>query len=191
MSKQNTVKPFIVLSGPSGSGKSTLLKRALEFYGPDKLRTTVSYTTRPPRGREKDSKDYYYVNEERFLELIQQNFFMEWAIVYGYYYGTAMDQVLSHWQQGCAIIKDCDLQGAENIKKCFPQAVRVFITAPSLQALKERVSKREENTDTEMNVRIKAAEEEIKQASRFEHQIINEDISKSLEKLKKIIDNCV
>ena len=191
MSKEKTTNSFIVLSGPSGSGKSTLLKQALDFYGPDKLRTTVSHTTRPPRGREKDSKDYYYVSEERFLELIKQKFFMEWAVVYGHHYGTAMDQVLSHWQQGCAIIKDCDLQGAGSIKKCFPQAVRVFITVPSLQVLKERVSKREENTDTEMSVRIKAAEEEIKQASRFEHQIINEDISKSLEKLKKIIDSCI
>lgn len=190
MSKEKT-KPFIVLSGPSGSGKSTLLKQVLEFYGPDKIKTTISYTTRPPRGREKDSKDYYYVSKERFLELVEQNFFMEWAIVYGHYYGTAMDQVLSHWQQGCAIIKDCDLQGAENIKKCFPQALRIFITAPSLQTLKDRVSKREENTDTEMSIRIRAAEEEIKQASSFDHQIVNEDLSKSLEKLKKIIDNYI
>ncbi len=191
MNKRKTAKPFIVLSGPSGSGKSTLLKRVLELYGSDKLRTTVSYTTRPPRGREKDSKDYYYVSEKRFLELAEQNFFMEWARVYEHYYGTAMDQVLSHWQQECAIIKDCDLQGAENIKKCFPQALRVFIQPPSLLTLKNRVSKREENTDKEMNIRIKAAEEEMKQAHSFDYQIVNEDLLETVNKLKIIIDNYI
>lgn len=191
MNKKKAVKPFIVLSGPSGSGKSTLLKRILELYGPDKIRTTISYTTRPPRGREKDSKDYYYVSEERFLELTKQNFFVEWARVYGHYYGTAMDQVLSHWQQGCAIIKDCDLQGAGNIKKYFPQALRIFIQVPSLLTLKDRVSKREENTDKEMNIRIKAAEEELKQAHSFDYQIVNENLLETIDKLKKIIDNYI
>ena len=191
MNKKKAVKPFIVLSGPSGSGKSTLLKRILELYGPDKIRTTISYTTRPPRGREKDSKDYYYVSEERFLELTKQNFFVEWARVYGHYYGTAMDQVLSHWRQGCAIIKDCDLQGAGNIKKCFPQALRIFVQVPSLLTLKDRVSKREENTDKEMNIRIKAAEEELKQAHSFDYQIVNENLLETIDKLKKIIDNYI
>ena len=182
---------FIVLSGPSGSGKSTLLKLVLKLYKPDQLKTLISYTTRPPRGKEQNFQDYYYVSREQFFKLVNQNFFVEWASVYGHYYGTAMDQVMEHWKKGIAIIKDCDLQGAQNIKKRFPQTLRIFIQAPSMKDLKDRVSKREENTNQEMNVRIQAAPKEIQQAHHFEHQIINENLPETLKKLKTLIDSYI
>ena len=183
-------KPIVVLAGPSGCGKSTLLKELLRLYG-TRASATVSYTTRRLRGQERDSKDYHYVSQEKFKDLVKKNFFVEWACVYGCYYGTSRAQLLEHWRKGRMIIKDYDLQGADLIKKHFPQALRIFILPPSLSALKQRISQRKENTPQEIQQRLKAAKEEILRASQFDCQIANINLKETTKKLKQVIDKYV
>ena len=185
---QNNKKKIIILTGPSGAGKSTLVKGLLGLFGAKVMACTVSYTTRPLRGKEQASLDYHFVSEKKFLDLQKQGFFAEWAKVYGHYYGTSNKEIQKHWQAGRAIIKDLDLQGAKAIKKLYPQALRVFVAPPSLKELAHRIQKRQENTDKEIKSRIQEAQEEIQQSTHFEQRVENKDFEKTLQNLKKIIE---
>ena len=181
-------KPLIILSGPSGVGKSTMVKEILSIYGPKKMGTTITYTTRPPRGSEQEGRDYYFISEEKFVSLKLKNFFAEWAFVYNYYYGTALEQIDRHWKADRAIIKDFDLKGADTIKKLYPHTMRVFIFPPSIEELIHRVYKRSENKEEDIEVRIKQAEREMEQGSQFDHQLENINLPETVEKLKKVIE---
>lgn len=152
------------------------------------MATTVSYTTRPPRGEEKEGRDYHFVSKERFLALKEQYFFAEWAYVYNYYYATAVEQIERYWAEDKAIIKDLDLRGADQIKKNYPQALRVFIAPPSVEELVHRVRKRQENSREELKVRIEQALNEMEHGNSFDHYLANVDIQETIKKLKKIID---
>ena len=181
-------KALIVVCGPSGAGKSTMIREMLSLYGPKVMATTVSYTTRPPRGEEMEGCDYHFVSEEQFLVLKEKHFFAEWAYVYNYYYATAVEQIEGHWAEGKAIIKDIDLQGADQIKKLYPQAMRVFISPPSVEELALRMHKRKENSMEELEVRIGQAKKEMEQIAQFDHHLENVDLQETIKKLKKVID---
>ena len=181
-------RAFIVISGPSGTGKSTIVREILSFYGSDKMGKTVSYTSRLPRGSEREGCEYHFVSKKQFSLLKEQSFFAEWACVYGHYYGTAIEQINQLWNKGKAIIKDFDLQGAEAIKKLYPQTLRVFIHPPSLEELESRVYNRKENEKEDMEMRMKQAKVEIQQASLFDYQLKNVNLSETVGKLKKIIE---
>ncbi len=180
-------KPLIILSGPSGVGKSTIVKEMISVYGPEKMGTTITYTTRPVRGLEQEGRDYYFISEEKFVSLKERGFFAEWAFVYNYYYGTAVEQINDHWEKGRAIIKDLDLQGASIIKKLYPQTLRVFISPPSIEELIHRVHKRSENKGKDIEIRVKEAQKEMEQSSCFDYQLENANLSETVKKLKKII----
>ena len=169
-------------------GKSTIVKKILSTYGPEKMGTTITYTTRPPRGSEQDGRDYYFVSEKNFVSLKEKNFFAEWACVYNYYYGTAVEQISHHWERGRAIIKDLDLKGADIIKKLYPQALRVFISPPSIEELIQRVHKRSENDKEDREVRIRQARKEMAQSSYYDYQLENVKLSETVKKLNKIIE---
>ena len=187
-------KTFIVLSGPSGVGKSTLIKEALSFFGPEKLGSTVSYTTRNRRNGEAEGKDYHFVSHDEFEKLKDNDFFAEWACVYNHYYGTPLNQIYKFWNENKVIIKDLDLLGAELIKKRFPSTLGVFVLPPSLDTLIERIRKRQHNNGGEkedMVIRRKQACKEIQQASDFDYQLVNKNFSETFEKLKKIIETYI
>ncbi len=179
---------LILVSGPSGAGKSTVVKEIFSLYGPKMMAVPVSYTTRPRRGVEKEAVDYYFVSRERFLSLKDKGFFAEWACVYKHYYGTALEQLEKHWQKGLVLIKDFDLQGVSALKKLYPQALRVFIAPPSVEELINRVRKRRENSDEDIQLRIQQAQKEMERGASFEHYVENTDLQKTLEKMKKIIE---
>ena len=185
MQNQNHI---VVLTGPSGVGKSTLVRKLLSHYGPNTLKTTVSYTTRPRRGTEKQGVEYYFVSRENFLSLRQQKFFVEWSYVYENYYATAKEELEKHWKAGRAIIKDFDLRGAYSLKKLYPQALVVFIAPPSLKELNRRLQKRQENHPQDIHLRIQQAKEELKQASQFDQEIINKNLKQTITDLKHLID---
>ena len=148
----------------------------------------VSYTTRPRRGTEKEAVDYHFVSRERFLLLKDKGFFAEWAYVYKHYYGTSLEQLEQYWKKGLALIKDFDLQGVSALKKLYPQALRVFIAPPSVEELINRVRKRQENSDEDIQLRLQQAQKEMEHGACFEHYVENRELQKTIEKVKKIIE---
>ena len=185
---QQVHNKLIVLTGPSGAGKSTLVHRLLFVYGPRVLGTTVSYTTRPRRGVEKEGIDYYFVNKATFLSLRKQKFFIEWSYVYGNYYATAKQELEKHIKQKKAIIKDFDLKGAHILKNLYPHSLVVFIAPPSIEELSRRLNKRQENNPKDIQVRIQQAKEELEQANLFDQKVENKDLKQTEKDLKKMID---
>ena len=186
-SKSNK-NPLIIISGPSGVGKSTIVKEILSFYGPERMGTTITYTTRSPRGTEKHGKEYYFVSKEEFISLKEKNVLAEWTYIYNHYYGTAIEQMNSLWKEGKVIIKDFDLKGTMAIKALYPQTLRIFISPPSVEELIQRVRKRSENPVKDMEVRIRQAKHEMGESASFDYSLENNDLSTTIEKLKKIIE---
>lgn len=184
----NNKKPLVVISGPSGVGKSTIVKEILSFYGPKKMGTTITYTTRLPRDTEKHGREYYFVSEAEFINLKEKNVLVEWTYIYNHYYGTAIEQMNHLWKAGKVIIKDFDLKGARAIKTLYPQTLRIFISPPSVEELIQRVQKRSENSEKDMEIRIKQAKSEMEKSSCFDYSLENNNLSTTLEKLKKIIE---
>ena len=178
-------KVFIV-SAPSGSGKSTLVAELLKQL-PD-LVFSVSYTTREPRGKEKDGVEYFFVSDETFKKMIEEEQFVEYAKVFDQYYGTArrfVEQVLA---EGKDLLLDIDTEGASQVKKKLPDAVSIFIMPPSFEALQTRLEKRRLDSDETILKRLRwASQVEIHRFSSYDYVIINEDLAASIDRLRCII----
>lgn len=173
-----------IITGPSGVGKSTLIKLLLNSL-PD-VHFSVSYTTRPPRANEENGIDYYFVSQEEFESMIKKDKFLEWAEVHGYLYGTFFGELEKAFSQGKDLILDVDIQGASSIKRKITDAVTIFVLPPSWEALKERLSLREENNEI-VERRLKRSKEELKEWKNFEYIIINENLKKAVTELSSII----
>ena len=126
-----------VISGPSGSGKSSLANRALEEI--PNLRFSVSHTTRKPRSGEQDAKEYFFVSEEKFQAMVEENGFIEHACVFGYYYGTSEQSVESLRREDCDVLLDIDVQGARQVRESHPEAGLIFVFPPSLEVVTQRL----------------------------------------------------
>lgn len=175
---------IIVLSAPSGTGKSTICGRLLNSMA--NLKMSVSYTTRNPRPGEIDGVHYYFVNKEKFEEMIKRDEFVEWAQVYGNYYGTSKNFIDEMIKSGKDILLDIDTQGAKNIKKIFPESVLIFVLPPSIEELRRRLKNRGESPET-MAKRLYKVEEEISQYSFYDYLVINDDLNRVLEDITSII----
>ena len=177
----------IIFSGPSGSGRTTLVRFLLKTY-PERITFSVSATTRPPRGEEKNGVDYYFISEDEFKSKIETNDFLEWEEVYkGRFYGTLKTEAKRIWDSGKIILFDIDVEGGLNLKKQLKlNALSVFVMPPSIKILEERLRSR--NTDSEESVsrRIEKAEKELKTASLFDKFIINENLEKALAEADKL-----
>ena len=179
------MKPLLlILSAPSGTGKTTLARRVVAAH-PGAL-FSVSYTTRKPRGKERDGIDYRFVSEERFQELIGQGAFVEWAHVHGHHYGTPRASI----EQGASmVVFDIDVQGGESIKRRYPEAVRALILPPSLAELERRLRARSTDDDATIQRRLHAARIEIKLAfsAGYEYWVVNDDIENAFLDLSSIV----
>lgn len=165
-------KPLlIVLSGPSGAGKDTVLSRMKESGYPVEFITTV--TTRPKRAKEKDNVAYHFVSVESFKQMLKNKELLEWASVYGNWYGVPKQPVKQAMDKGRDAIVKIDIQGAATIKKIIPQAVFIFVTPPSMEELANRLKQRHTESDFDLALRLKTAEEEIKQLPRFDYVVVN------------------
>jgi len=174
-----------VVAAPSGAGKSSLVKALMELDS--RVRPSVSHTTRAPRGQEKDGREYHFIDNAQFDELIEQNAFLEWAHVHGHRYGTSKKTIEDRIALGGDVILEIDFQGAIQIKKIFENAVLIFILPPSLVELRSRLERRGEDSAQMIDLRIQNAEIEMKRAQDFDFVIINELFETALFDLKAIV----
>ena len=179
-------KPMLIIVGPSGAGKSTFVDKICEDYS--LFEDIITYTTRAMRKGESEGNPYHFVSTEEFQRLISENFFVEWALVHDNHYGTSLKQMEEAWAKGHAVIMDVDVQGAKTYKSKFPEAVTVFILPPSIDELRQRVSLRDQGKTKNIELRMKNAEIEIKQAGDFDYQITNDEFPSAYDSLKKIIE---
>jgi guanylate kinase len=179
------MKPLLlILSAPSGTGKTTLARRLVEAH-PGAV-FSVSYTTRPPRGEEKDGVDYHFVSEEKFKQMIDQGAFVEWAHVHGHHYATPRASIDN--AKGLVVL-DIDVQGGEAIKKGHPDAVRVLILPPSLAELERRLRARSTDDAATIRRRLDAARNEIARARAlaYEYWVVNDDVDRAYADLEAIV----
>jgi guanylate kinase len=160
-----------VLSGPSGVGKDTVLNRLKKARGDLQYVTTV--TTRPRRPKEQDGIDYSFVSAEKFHDLLQQKELLEWACVYGNWYGVPKKSVRLALEEGRDSIIKVDIQGAANIKKAIPQAILIFLMPPSMEELTHRLQKRHTETRFDLKLRTKTAVEEMNKLPEFDYKVVN------------------
>jgi len=181
-------KPLLlVLSGPSGAGKDSVLTRMKELDIP--LEFIVTVTTRPRRPREKNNVDYHFISEENFQKMLQEKELLEWANVYGNWYGVPKEPVKQALEKGQDAMVKVDIQGATTIKKILPKAVFIFLIPPSMPELITRLRKRNTESKTDFELRLKTAEQEIKKLPMFDYAVVNkqEQIDSVVSDIRAII----
>lgn len=176
---------LLVISGPSGSGKGTVCKHILERN--EKLVFSVSATTRAPRRGEEDGVNYFFVDEESFKEMVENDEFLEYANVHGNFYGTPKKFVLEQIEKGEIVILEIDVQGALQVKESYPEAVFVFLLPPSMSELKNRIKKRGTESQEDIDLRFKNAFEELKFVDEYDYIVINDEVPEAVKKIETII----
>jgi guanylate kinase len=174
-----------IISAPSGSGKSTLVARLLKSL--PELLFSVSYTTRPPRGSEKPGENYNFIEKQEFEARIRDGEFLEYAEVFGNYYGTHRGVLDRARTEGRDLVLDIDVQGARQLKSKVPEAVSIFVLAPSRQILEHRLRARGEDRDEVIERRLREAAEEIRNYQAYDYILINRDLDESDRILSSIV----
>jgi len=181
-------KPLlIVLSGPSGAGKDAILSRMKKSGYPAQFITTV--TTRPRRAREKNNVDYHFVSVESFQKMLKNKELLEWANVYGNWYGVPKEPLRRALNKGQDTIVKIDTQGAATIKKVIPQAVFIFLMPPSIEELDTRLKQRRTEPPFDLALRLKTAEKEIKKLPLFDYIVVNrqDEVGRVVTEIEAII----
>lgn len=173
------------VAAPSGAGKSSLVKALLELDS--HLVVSVSHTTRPPRGQEVHGREYWFIDEPAFRDMIDRGEFFEWAQVHGNLYGTSRKAIEERLMQGMDVVLEIDWQGALQIKQLFPHAVLIFILPPSWQELEQRLRRRGEDGAEVIATRLANARLEVAQAQHFDFVIVNSLFETALFDLKAVV----
>ncbi|MDH4463923.1 MAG: guanylate kinase [Acidovorax sp.] len=176
---------LFVVAAPSGAGKSSLVKALMELD--QRVSPSVSHTTRAPRGQEVHGREYFFVSQETFDQMITQDAFLEWANVHGNRYGTSKTAIEQRMSQGSDVVLEIDFQGAIQVKRIFPNAVLIFILPPSWEELRSRLERRNEDSADTIELRLKNAAQEMEHAREFDFVIINELFERALFDLKAIV----
>lgn len=176
---------LFIVSAPSGAGKTSLV-RALIAQDPGVV-VSVSYTTRPRRSGERDGVHYHFVDQPRFLAMLEAGEFLENAEVFGNYYGTARAAVAAQLEQGTDVILEIDWQGAQQVRQAFPGAIGIFILPPSRAILRERLRGRKQDDEAVIERRTQAAVEEISHYSEYDFIVINDAFATALADLQAIL----
>jgi len=176
---------IFIVSAPSGSGKSTLVRRLLATV--PGLTFSVSYSTRPPRGHEVDGESYHFVAREQFHSMVAQGEFLEYAEVFGNFYGTHRSALEQAQANGVDLVLDIDIQGARQLKSKIPEAVTIFILAPSRQILEQRLRARSEDSDAVIERRLRDAANEIRNYGAYDYVLVNNELAQSDEALAAIV----
>jgi guanylate kinase len=175
---------LFILSAPSGAGKSTLYKALLNQD--DKVRISISHTTRAPRTGEEHGREYYFIDDESFLDMIAEDAFFEHAQVFDNYYGTSKESIFGMLEQGLDVILEIDWQGARQIRQFYPEAIGIFILPPSLSALEERLRSRATDTDDVIQRRMAKAVNEMSHYQEYDFIIVNDDFDAALSQMAAI-----
>ena len=176
---------LFVVTAPSGAGKTSLIE-ALMREDPS-LKESISYTTRAPRPGEKDGVDYHFVDEPTFRAMRERGEFLESAQVHGNYYGTAKKVIVDAVARGEDIVLEIDWQGAEQVRRLYPQCVGIFILPPSIEELERRMRGRGQDSEAVMRERLANAREELTHAGEFKYAIINKDFETARQELAAIL----
>jgi guanylate kinase len=182
----NNKANLFVFSAPSGSGKTTIVREILKQY--PEFAFSVSYTTRKRRSVEKEGVDYYFISEKEFESKIKSNEFVEWEKFYDYYYGTLKKNVDDNIMNGISTVFEVDVKGAVSIKKVYPFATLIFIAPPSIEELKERLVKRNTESNEDLQKRIERAEMELSFKEQFDYVVTNINLEQAKNEVKTIID---
>ena len=180
----------LIFSAPSGSGKSTIVNHILSL-NPGSMEFSVSATSRPPRGEEQDGREYYFLTADEFRRYIAEDRFVEYEEVYeGRFYGTLKSECERIWAAGHVIIFDVDVKGGVNLKKYFGDAaLSVFIKAPSVEVLRERLIKRGTDSPEAIEERVAKAEEEMTYETQFDYVLVNDDLNTAYAESEKVIED--
>jgi len=174
-----------IISAPSGSGKSTLVHKLLQSV--PNLAFSVSYTTRPARPTEKNGVDYNFLSRAEFEKCLAHNAFLEFAEVYGNYYGTHRTSIDKATRDHKDLVLDIDVQGARQLKVAIPEAIGIFVLPPSREVLEQRLRARSQDSEEVIQRRLKAAAEEVRNYIQYDYVLINREIEESAAKLATIV----
>ena len=176
---------LFVIAAPSGAGKTSLVKALTDAV--PQLQISVSHTTRAQRPGEVDTRDYFFIDEKQFAQMVEKQAFLEHATVFDHHYGTSRDWVMRQLSQGIDVILEIDWQGAQQIKKLFPQAVLIFILPPSIEALMKRLQARQQDDAETIARRMNAARDEIQHCCEFDYLVVNDQFDVALQDLQNIV----
>ncbi len=175
---------LFIISAPSGTGKTTLCKQLTANLSD--LWHSVSYTTRKPRPGEEHGREYYFIDEQPFQEMVERNEFVEWARVYGNLYGTPWKSLTEKIDQGIDVLLEIDVQGAMQVKKRFEDSVSIFILPPSIAVLRSRLQTRASDSPEEIQRRLQKVKEEVWSYREYAYIVRNDDLTRSLRDLESI-----
>ncbi len=174
-----------VISAPSGSGKTTICRNLLQRV--EGLELSISYTTRPRKPGEEDRKDYFFISDDKFDNMIYLKEFLEYASVYGNRYGTSRERVRSIVSRGIDAVLEIDVQGGRKVKETLPEAVLVGIFPPDWETLERRLSGRGRDSREEMETRLEAAGREMRELLAYDYLVVNDDLEKAVAQVEWIV----
>lgn len=184
--KLNTKGLLVVISGPSGVGKGTVRQALFQREGHD-LVYSVSMTTRKPRVGEENGREYYFVTEEEFKERISEGKFLEYTQFVGNYYGTPLDKVNEHLENGKEVVLEIEVDGAGQVRSKMPDGVFIFVAPPTMADLKKRLKRRGTESDEIINERFEKAKREIGLAELYDYIVVNDTVENAADKIMAII----
>lgn len=175
---------LFVVSGPSGAGKGTICQKLVEQTD---VELSISMTTRNPRPLEKQGENYYFVTKEEFLQTIEENGLLEYAEVYGNYYGTPKKLVMEKLNAGKDVILEIDIQGAMKVKQSYPGGVFIFILPPSMTELRKRITGRGSESEEAINMRLGETLKEVSYIDKYDYCVVNGELEEAVNRVKAIV----
>lgn len=184
MEREEHAGKLFIISGPSGAGKGTICQRIIEET---KVELSVSMTTRKPRTGEVEGKNYYFTTKEAFRQEIDDDGFLEYAEVYGNFYGTPRDKVIERLERGIDVVLEIDIQGALNVKNAYPNGIFIFILPPSMSELRKRITGRGTETEEAINLRLSQTLKEVSYIDKYDYCVVNGELEEAVDRVRAII----